>query len=208
MNVMSKLTHTGRSAILCAITALVLAGCASSPPVQYFSLSPTVTEGGPDAEDRVVLGLGPLRLPEYLNRSQVVVRGVGAELEIREFSRWAEPLSDAVLRVVSSDVDNALSDVVVLVFPWEAILRQRVDFRLGGDVIRFESDLSGRVVLEVQWGVSDIDFQPVVPVRRSRYEVMAGSGDDAAQIASAMNEALGMFSREIVTELEGLLNGR
>lgn len=208
MNGTVNLLMMARSVVCSAMLVIILAGCGSSPPVRYFSLSPTVSEGGSNAEDRVVLGLGPLRMPEYLNRSQMVVRGPGAELEVREFSRWAEPLRDAVIRVVSTDVDNSLSDVVVLVFPWEAVLRQRVEYRLGGDIIRFESDRSGRVVLEVQWGVTEIEFKPVVPVRRSRYEVMTGSGDDSAQIASAMNEALAMFGREIVAELETLLRDR
>ncbi len=205
MKAMSNLMVAGRLALLGAFLSIVVSGCGSSPPVRFYTLTPTVEAGAPDAGEQVMVGLGPLRMPEYLNRSQMVVQGSGAELEVDEFVRWAEPLGDSLLRVVSSDVDNSLAGVTVVTFPWETVLRRQVDYRIGGQVIRFESDQSGRVVLEVQWGIADRDDRPMLPVRRSRHEAMATSVNDAESVASAMNAALGMFSREIVTELEALL---
>ena len=157
MKAMSNLMVAGRLALLGAFLSIVVSGCGSSPPVRFYTLTPTVEAGAPDAGEQVMVGLGPLRMPEYLNRSQMVVQGSGAELEVDEFVRWAEPLGDSLLRVVSSDVDNSLAGVTVVTFPWETVLRRQVDYRIGGQVIHFESDQSGRVVLEVQWGIADRD---------------------------------------------------
>ena len=55
--------------------SLLLSACGSSPPVHYFSLNPIDSEFQPGADDAMLLGLGPLRLPDYLNRSQMVTRG-------------------------------------------------------------------------------------------------------------------------------------
>jgi hypothetical protein len=44
-----------------------------------------------------------------------------------------------------------------------------------------------------------------VPPRRSRYETRAARSDDPAMVASAMNDALAMFSRDVVSELEKVL---
>ncbi len=205
MKAMSNLIVAGRLALFGAFLSIVLSGCGSSPPVRFYTLTPTVDAGAPDTGEQVMVGLGPLRMPEYLNRSQMVVRGTGAELEVNELERWAEPLGDALLRVVSSDVDNSLAGVTVVTFPWETVLRRQVDYRIGGQITRFESDQSGRVMLEVQWGIADRDDNPVMTVRRSSYEAMATSGDDSGSVASAMNATLGMFSREIVAELERVL---
>ncbi|MGI9516668.1 MAG: PqiC family protein, partial [Pirellulaceae bacterium] len=150
---------------------------------------------GPD--DAVTLGVGPLRLPEYLNRSQIVTRGGGSELEIDEFSRWAEPLTQALHRVVSTDVDNMMSGVRVIAFPWEAAIQGDVDYRLLGEVTRFDADRSGRVVLDIQWAISDIPGQVTVVIRRSKYETQVARSDDPAIVASAMNDALAMFSRDV-----------
>ncbi len=158
-----------------------------------------------DPDDAVTLGVGPLRLPEYLNRSQIVTRGGGSELEVDEFSRWAEPLTQALHRVVSTDVDNMMNGVMVIAFPWEAVVHNEVDYRLLGEVTRFDADRSGRVVLDIQWAISDITGQPAVVIRRTKYETRAARPDDPAIVVSAMNDALAMFSRDVASELEVIL---
>ena len=196
---------TARSITLCAFVLLLVAACGSSPPVRYFALSPMDSVQQQDPDDAVTLGVGPLRLPEYLNRSQIVTRGGGSELEVDEFSRWAEPLTQALHRVVSTDVDNMMDGVIVIAFPWEAVIRNEVDYRLLGEVTRFDADRSGRVVLEIQWAISDVAGQVAVLIRRSKYETRASRPDDPAIVTAAMNDALAMFSRDVVSELEMVL---
>ncbi len=190
----------------CLLVSLLLTACGSSPPVRYFTLSGTVPVGVQDADDAVVLGLGPMRMAPYLDRSQIVIRGSGAEIEIDEFVRWAEPLSTAFLRVVSADVDNAVNGVRVIAFPWESAVWSQVDYRLLGEVTRFDGDSSGKVILETQWGIvaTDSDVWPVKP-RRRRYESQMALPDDPASLAAAMSEALAKFSSDIVSEIQPLL---
>ena len=190
----------------CLMVSLLLVGCGSSPPVRFFTLSDAGAVGLQDADNAVVLGLGPIRMAPYLNRSQIVMRGPGSELEIDEFVRWAEPLSSAFLRVLAVNVDNAADGLRVVTFPWESAVTSEVDYRLMGEVIRFEGDASGRVVLETQWGIvaTDSDKWPVPP-RRKRYEAQMASPDDLSTLAPAMSEALARFSSDIVNELQPLL---
>jgi uncharacterized protein len=197
---------TTRSITYCVMVLVLLTACSASPPVRYFSLSSTVADGRQDPGDAVVLGLGPMRMAEYLNRSQIVTRGAGAEIIIDEFSRWAEPLALAFHRVVSTDVDKTMEGVTVLAFPWGSAVRSQVNYRLLGDVIRFDADRSGRVVLETQWIITVVDSgEAVVRPRRTRYEAQTESPDDPAAVASAMNEALTKFSRDIASEMRAVL---
>ena len=196
---------TARSITLCVLVSLLVAACGSSPPVRYFALSPMDSVQRQDPDDAVTLGLGPLRLPEYLNRSQLVTRGNGSELEVDEFSRWAEPLTLALHRVVSTDVDNMMDGVIVIAFPWESVVRNEVDYRLLGEVTRFDADRSGRVVLDIQWAIADVPGEVAVAIHRSKYETRAARPDDPAIVTSAMNDALAMFSRDVVSELEVIL---
>ena len=194
-----------RSITLCAFVSLLVGACGSSPPVRYFALSPMDSVQQQDPDDAVTLGVGPLRLPEYLNRSQIVTRGGGSELEVDEFSRWAEPLTQALHRVVSTDVDNMMNGVMVIAFPWEAVVHNEVDYRLLGEVTRFDADRSGRVVLDIQWGITATTGQVAVVIRRTQYETRAARPDDPAIVVSAMNDALAMFSRDVASELEVIL---
>lgn len=194
----------GRTITLCIIASLLLGACGSSPPVRYFSLSPS--QPHQDQDTAIVLGLGPLRVPEYLNRSQLVTRGNGSELEVHEFSRWAEPLDSALHRVLSADVDSIMDNVAVYPFPWETLVNKQVHYRLLGDIMRFEADRTGRVVLEVQWGVTSVESsEPVVAAQRATYEAQSGSADDPAAITAAMNDALAQFGRDVADKFGSAL---
>lgn len=190
----------------CLFLSLLLSACGTSPPVRYFSLSSTASGEAHDADAEVVLGVGPLRMAQYLDRSQMVTRGEGAELQVDEFSRWAEPLDVAFHRVVSTDIDNMMAGVTVISFPWESAARAQVDYRLLGDVLRFDADQSGRVVLETQWGIvaADSDKWPVPP-HRTLYEAQTELPDDPAAVALAMNEVLAKFSRDIASKMQAIL---
>lgn len=187
---------------LSAVYLLVLSACGSSPPVRYYSLNPIDTDYQQDPDDAVMLGIGPLSIPDYLNRSQIVTRDVDAQMRVDDFSRWTEPLADSMHRIVSTDVDNLLHGVVVVMYPYDAVVRSHLDYRLVGDVNRFDADSSGLVVLEIQWAIVDTEANLLVPARRNRYQAqMVTSGDFGAMVA-AMNDVLSQFSRDVAGRLK------
>lgn len=194
-----------RCLMIAMLAMLLLSACSSSPPVRYFTLSPIDAAFQQDPDDAFMLGLGPFRMPDYLNRSQIVTRGANSEIQVDEFSRWSEPLATSLLRIVSADVDNLLQGVVVVVFPYEPFVRDQVKYRLVGDINRFEADHRGQIVLEVQWGVADADGGMTIPVRRNRYQAQATTPDDPSTVAAAMNDALAQFSRDIASKLADAL---
>ena len=190
---------------LAAFVLFMISACGSSPPARYFALNPIDAEYHQDPDDAVILGLGPLRIPDYLNRSQIVTRDLEAEMQVYEFSRWTEPLSIALPRIVATDIDNLLDQVVVIMYPYDAQVRSYVSYRLIGDINRFEADQSGLALLDVQWGIVDADGKMVVPVRRNRYQAQAAPGDDLNNVVGAMNDALSQFSRDVASKIEIVL---
>jgi len=51
-------------------------------------------------EEGAVLALGPVRLPEYLDRPQIATRSEGNEVRLHETERWAGSLQEDVSRVM------------------------------------------------------------------------------------------------------------
>ncbi len=179
---------------------LLLGACGSSPAVRYYSLQPVETGYQLDPAGSPVLTVRPLRMPQYLDRSQMVSRGSDAEMIVDDIHRWAEPLDEAIHRTIASNVDSLLQSVSVAAFPSAALLN--ADYRLAGRIYRFDADRGGLVVLDVQWGVGGVDDKLLVPPRRNRYETQAADPDDPGAIALAMSEVLAQFSRDIARELE------
>ena len=185
---------------LAAVVMLLLTGCGSSPPVRYFSLDPVLAPAAGDEEAATIVGIGQLRTPNFLFRSQMVTRTSGGELIVHDFRRWSEPLDQAIHRVVAANLDALLAGATVVAFPYES--HTRPDRRIHGNVERFDVDSAGLAVLVVQWGIVDRDGATRKPPHRARYESAAGAADDPVAAVAALNQVLAAFSRDIAAHLD------
>ena len=191
---MKRIAHaTALAGLLLAVSA-----CGSSPPARYYHLEALDARYDEAVDVTAGLGVGPLRMPDYLSRSRIVTRRGNAEVTVDDFNRWAEPVDDEVHRILEASVDGLLPDLVAIAFPYNhyADLRGQVI----GRIDRFDADQDGQVVLLVHWAVMEPDAGFIVAPRRSRFDVHAAVAGDYGSIAAAMSEALAEFSREIARE--------
>ena len=177
---------------------LILAACGSSPPVRYYSLEAVDARYEGEVEVVAGLGVGPLRMPEYLAKTRIVTRRGDAEMIVDDFNRWAEPVEDEVHRIVAANLDGLLEDTVVIAFPY----RHYTDLRgrVVGRVDRFDADQDGQVVLLVHWGIVTPESDFVVVPRRVSYQAQASTAGGYTAIATAMSQVLADFSRDIARE--------
>jgi uncharacterized lipoprotein YmbA len=183
------------------LLTLVVGGCGSSPPVNYYDLEALETGYVAEGENYLRVGVGPLRTPDYLSRSQIVTRGSDSRVIVDDFNRWVEPVSDAIYRVVSENLDSLMSDAVVVAFPYTHIAD--LDYQLIGRISRFDADTDGTVVLQMQWGVISSRDDFVIQPRRVRYEANVAKAGDYPALVRAMNEVLQQFSRDVAESLSG-----
>jgi len=184
-------------------SALLIGACGSSPTVRYFGLETIEADHQRNAVATQVLEIGPIRVPDYLKRSQMVRRGQGSELIVDDFNRWAGSLDDAIHRTIASNVDGLLGNLVVVAFP--SGMSRDIDYRVFGRIDKFEPDGTGSAVLDIQWGVRDADGNILAVARRVRYASTVDRPNDPAAMAQAMSDTIEQLSRDIATEVEALL---
>ena len=187
---------------LVAVCFLVLAACGSSPAVHSFTLESAGDYVAHDDDGSPILTVGTLRLPEYLNRSQFVSRGSGSEIVVDDLNRWAEPLDDAIHRVLATNLDILLDTVVVIAYPSTVVAH--TDYRLIGRIDHFISDPNGIVVLRVQWGITDPNGVVVLPAKRASFQSQAAKPGDPGSIAQGMSDVLAQFSSAIAAEVNAM----
>ena len=180
---------------------LLCAGCASSPPARYFSLEAMPVSGG-QAEGGRLVGVGPVGIARYLKRPQMVMRGDDNEMLLDDFNRWAEPLDDALPRVLTSDLAALLPQVSLLQLPTLSPLRP--EYRVLVGINRFDVDASGQAILDVQWGLDDGQKVLLGP-RRDRYSESASQADDVGSQVDALRRSLEAFARDVAAALADLL---
>ena len=127
---------------------LCLAACGSSPPNQYYRLMPHADPT--TARQQPSLGVGPIKIPDYLRRSGIVYSGGGNQLIITELQRWAEPLDEGIKRVLAINLARQLQTDNLRLFPWQ--LDDMPDYTV--EVVVLELDTrANQAVLVTDWVV-------------------------------------------------------
>ncbi len=143
----NRLKITG-GAVACAIAV----ACSLGPkedPSRFYVLSAMADQ---EAESRIgdaYIGVGPIDVPVYLDRPQLVTRISENKIDLREYHRWAEPLNEAIIRVLTENMTRTLGTETIVGFPWytPTILHGSVSVVIE----RFETDSAGIAHLRARW---------------------------------------------------------
>lgn len=193
----------GNKTIVCLLLIL-LAGCASSPPPRFYLLSPFPDEIAiQSAADTKCfdIGIGPVRLPEYTNRPQIVTRNSQNEVFRAQFDLWAEPLPETFSRVLGENLSRLLCADSVYYFPWET--PRKPDYFVKVNVIEMNGYLDDKAFLQVQWSIWGDRGKKELFQKRSAYsEPIKGASYEG--LVLAYSNMVGQLSRDIAKAMEKL----
>jgi uncharacterized lipoprotein YmbA len=158
----------------------------------FFLLSPVPPQGAASTPLPVAVGLGPIELPGYLDRAQIVVRISDNQVALSDADRWAEPLFANLARTLEEDLAALLPGASFVAYPWYP--SEAPDHAVAITFRRFEADAAGSVVLDATWDVTSAGTR--VDGRATRIEEPAAGADRAAAVA-AQSRALARLAEEI-----------
>lgn len=184
---------------LALLVGLVPAACFGprADPSTFFQLSP-VPAPAPESSVAVSIGLGPITVPAYLDRLQIVTRLSANQLDVSETERWAEPLPESVLRTLQEDLAALLPGASFVRYPWYASAAP--DYAVSVELRRFEGDGVGTVVLEATWTLTRAGER--VGGRNVRFEETGGGPTRGDQVA-VLSNVLAQLSAEIARGVRG-----
>lgn len=179
------------------VTALcVSAGCrlpgGKSAPTRYWVLDSIEGEPQP-LEGGLAVGVGPVELPAYLSRNEVVTRSGPNQLVVSSLDLWGQPLDANFADVLGRNLELLVPGVGTVTFPWKGPNQPQV--RVAVIVKRFEVADEKSARLEATWSVTGAGGRALGTGSWVGDEPVQGQ-DQAAQIA-AMSRALAALSREI-----------
>jgi uncharacterized lipoprotein YmbA len=190
---------------LAAAVLLIVAGCGQSPPTEFYTLSGMPLPPGGLSTPRTVVGVGPVTLPDYLDRPQIVTRASGNRVLLADFDSWIEPINSMFTRVLVQNLSVLLASDNVVSLP------QRRDIPLGYqvevDVTRFDADATGRAVLDARWRVYGEGGEGLIEEGRSTIVEPAVDASDYEAVVASMSKALGQMSSDIAGVIEAHRSG-
>jgi uncharacterized protein len=192
-----------RLAVMTLIGSLLgLGACAGTPSRFYLltPLSPSETNPATPAAQGPVIGVGPVTLPKYLDRPQIVTRISRHQLALGEFDRWAEPLQDNVTRVLAENLARLVPTDHILLQTWPR--PADLDYQVKVEVLDFDGGLGAESVLLALWSLLDGAERPLMTQRASLHTAVGGRDYEA--LVQAMNQMLDALSRDIAAAIQRL----
>lgn len=177
-----------------------LSGCGASLPERFYTLEArAIAEPAAAKSDYSVL-VGPVSIPDLVDRPQMVLRADASRVTIAEQSRWAEPLKTAIARALAGNLNQLLIGARVASYP--QTMGGTADYQVFVDVQTFDSALGKEATIEVIWTVKANSGKAVKAGRSVVRESTRGS--DHAALVAAHEQALAAISREIAAAVREL----
>ena len=190
-------------AFMLAFAPMVFGGCGSTEPSRFYvlnSLGADMTGGRfVVSEEKITIGVGPVELPEYLDRPQIMTRKSPNQLELTEFERWAEPLRESFPRALAENLSVLLETDRILIFPWKK--SAPIDYQVAVNVIRFDGKPGENASLAARWTLYGKGGEEILAQKKSTI-LESTSGEEYEALIAAKSRALQSLSREIASAIK------
>ena len=175
--------------------ALLLAGCGGAKD-QYYRLStsgPATTKA-----TGLAVAVGPLVLPTYVDRAELVFQSGPNQFEIPAKARWAGALQDNFAQVLAADIGRHLNSGNVVANPAPGDTRFR--YRVSVAVRQFHAVSGQGAILEAAWRVENAETRQVLRNGNASYHAPI-SGDGYAPGVAAESDLVEQLAASISRSL-------
>jgi uncharacterized lipoprotein YmbA len=187
--------------------ALVTGGCLSvsdSPVPRFYTL--TVPHDSDeikkfDLVSKVIIGVGPVEIPEYQNRPQMVTRGKDGMLKFAQFERWGEALDAGLARLIVENLTLMLPKADFQIFPCNFAIP--LDYQVIISIVQLDSQLDKNVFLIAQWTIINTKTKAMLLTKRTQINQPVDLHNYAG-LAQALSKAAALISEEIAENLSKL----
>jgi uncharacterized lipoprotein YmbA len=166
--------------------------------VNFYTLAAVAPETASSINIPHAVAVGPVTLPELVDRPQLVIRFDANKVEIIETHRWAEPLKGEITRILAENLARLLRPSRVSAYNQSASLD--AEYRVLVDIQSFESVPGEGVEIDAFWAVRRSTVGATTRKGRSLVHEPAG-GTDYEALVAAHCRALATISKDIAQAL-------
>jgi hypothetical protein len=183
------------------LAGITACGSRSKPATFYLLTSLSGSEAiDVQAGTPTILSVGPVRLPSYLGRKQLLLRSGKNELIIKEYSRWGEPLQENFQRVLIENLSVLLATPQV--YDYNNHETKEPDFQLLIDVSRFDVTDDGQATLTAFWSINDSQGNQLLRNKSTLYR--ESQSLEPVTIVHTLNQMVSDFSTELARAIRSL----
>ncbi len=184
--------------LIMACAATLLAACGTPAKLNYYTLTAQDAVKGSLADARALkIFVGPVTIPEGVDRPQMVLRTSPNQVQIDDLDRWGEPLKAAIPRLVAETLTRQLAPSDVMTSRQSATLD--FDFRVAIDIDRFDFSAGEGAAVDATWKIRGAKDSTL---RTGHARVREpGGGGDPQSMAAAQSRAIERVAGDIAAAI-------
>lgn len=192
------------------IGTMLCVGCfGKSQSSRFYALSAMAHTAAGSLSDSpardAAIGIGPVKIADYLDRSKIVTRTGDNRLELAEYDQWAGSFEDNLTQVMADNIGFMVPTERISLYPWPTSLP--IDYQVVLDIVRFDGRLGETVDLVVRWRLMAGGEKDVLAIKRASIRETVNGADYAALVA-AQSRALATLSRQIADTIQAISRNR
>lgn len=185
------------------VTLISLSACRSfTPPVRYYTISSIALPAAGvqiNGKRTVTIGIMPVELPGYIDRTQMVRRAGPNRLEVSSLHWWADYPDKLVQQVIEDDLQALMPDARIVNLPTAAGLKPDVivTFRF----LELIGTADRKMLLSAVWDTAERNAPATFRSHRIRI-VQPMKNASFSELAAAHSRVLATLCRQVAESLQ------
>lgn len=189
------------------MSLLVLSACSvvgQSQPTMFYVMSEVGNNLPADKKinlpQQMHIGVGPIDIPGYSDRPQMVTVGNGAQLKVSDLDHWAEPVQGNIERILVGNLSSLINSQQVFAYP--------ANFHPSPDSLQISVEISdmiqtesGLVRLSASWNIKRLRDNVLISRQSKSYQIQQQPGDYAA-FATSLSTLFGSLSVDMAQSIK------
>ena len=187
---------------LCVIGSLTACSTNSSTDgnigdTRFYTLSSLPPSSNTTGKLRI--GVGPLEIPQLINRPQIVSRKNQAEIIMSENHQWGGSHREELLQTITDNLSSLLKTESIEQYPWKYSFKPNYQIRI--NIERLDGELGKSVMLKARWRL--IRYNKEILVKRAVISTKV-KGRAYSDYVNAISTVIKLFSQKISKEISSL----
>jgi len=193
--------------VMLGLSVFIFSGCLSlsnSPAPRFYMLKAMDKQqisAKFDIAPGVIVVVGPVNIPDYQDRPQIVTMDKEGMLKFAQFDRWGESLDSALTRLITDDLTVMLPAANLQMSPCNFAIP--VTYQVIVDVIQLDNRLDKDVFLVCQWSIINVKNKQMLLTKRSEFHQPVNPHNYSG-LTAALSASCASLSSEIAASLAEL----
>jgi uncharacterized lipoprotein YmbA len=173
---------------------VILAACAT-PQARFYHLTPVdnaCIACDAKAYAPATISIGPVTIPDRIDRSQIVTLAADSEVDIAQFDRWAGSINDEIVRTMTINISKLLP--VMNVVPYDMEKWVSPDYQIRVDILGLDITPGKAVLLTVNYSVTDKTRKTLLLKSAS---ITEPTGNTYPEMVQSQSRVFGTLSSQI-----------